>query len=430
MQFSTNESSARSLDERDPLAAFRARFCHPTTPVAADGGPPVYLCGNSLGLQPVGVRDAMLQHLDDWAALGVEGHFHAHDPWFPFHEGLREPAARLVGATPREVSAMNSLTVNLQLLMTSFYRPTGTRRSVLMDWPCFPSDVYAVKSQLRLHGLDAENDIVWLRPRTGEHTIRTADILDTIEREGPTLALSLLAGVNYATGQHYEMERITAAASGAGAIVGWDLAHAAGNVPMRLHDWGVDFAAWCSYKYLNGGPGALAFLFVHEKQLDRGDFARMPRLEGWWGNDPAKRFRMGPDFEPTRTADAWGLSNPPVLAGVAVKESLALFDEAGMDRLRAKSEQLTAYTEFMLRAVGGERVRVITPGEPSHRGCQLSMIVLPGARAIHTALTRAGVICDFREPDVIRVAPVPLYNSFHDVWRFSRLLAAVLERTA
>lgn len=428
MEFNTQESAALSLDAADPLAPFRARFHHPTRPISIDGGPPVYLCGNSLGLQPTGVRDAMNAQLDDWASLGVEGHFHARDPWYPFHETLREPAARLVGALPREVAAMNSLTVNLHLLMVSFFRPSGTRRKILMDWPCFPSDIYAVKSQLRAHGLDPESDILWLRPREGRYTLRTQDILGTIGGEGDSIAMTLLAGVNYATGQHYEMETITRAARDAGAVVGWDLAHAAGNVPMRLHDWGVDFAAWCSYKYLNAGPGGLSCIFVHERQLDRADFAEMPRFEGWWGNDPASRFSMGPAFDPVRRADAWGLSNPPIFAGVALKESLRLFDEAGMDRLREKSLRLTAYAEFMIRTTGGDRIRIITPEAPSQRGCQLSVVVQSGAREVHSALLGAGVVCDFREPDVIRIAPVPLYNSFHDVWRFARALRLVLER--
>ena len=427
MDFQVDESFAATLDAQDPLASFRARFLHPTKPAAADGGATIYLCGNSLGLQPASVRDAMNAHLDDWATWGVEGHFHARDPWYPFHETVREPAARLVGALPREVAAMNTLTVNLHLLMVSFFRPRGERRKILMDWPCFPSDIYAVKSQLRVHGLDPDADILWLRQRKGEQTLRTEDILGTISRAGDTIAMTLLAGVNYATGQHYDMARITAAARDTGVVVGWDLAHAAGNVPLRLHEWGVDFAAWCTYKYLNSGPGAMSFVFVHERQLDRPDFAALPRFEGWWGNDPRTRFRMGADFEPVRSADAWGLSNPPIFAGVGVKESLRLFDEAGMDRLRAKSVRLTAYTEYMIGHAGGDRVRVITPSDPDQRGCQLSVVVSANAKEVHRSLVESGVVCDFREPDVIRVAPTPMYNSFRDVWRFARVLRRVLD---
>lgn len=422
---------ARRLDESDPLAGFRQRFLIPPAPGGGER-PAIYLCGNSLGLQPRATREALLEELDDWARLGVEGHFHARHPWFPAHEPVREPLARLVGARPHEVVAMNSLTVNLHLLMLSFYRPTPERARILIEAPCFPSDVYAVKSQLRLHGIDPAEGLVWARPREGEATLRTDDLERTIEREGPRLGLVLLAGVNYLTGQLLELERLAAACRAARVPLGVDLAHAAGNVPLALHEWGVDFAAWCSYKYLNSGPGALAGAFVHERHLGRDPasfpaFQARPRLEGWWGNDPRQRFAMGPEFVPVPAADAWQLSNPPVMALAPLRVSLETFDAAGgMQRLREKSERLTGYLAAQLAPLGARGLEVVTPAAPAARGCQLSLRVGRAGRSVHQRLQAAGVVCDFREPDVIRVAPVPLYNTFQDCHALARALADAL----
>lgn len=432
--FRSDEASAIEQDRDDPLAPLRGEFLIPRSRDVGgpDDGPCVYLTGNSLGCQPRAVRGLLEQELDDWARLGVEGHLHGRDPWLPYHEQFRGPLARLCGATEREVVAMNSLTVNLHLLMASFYRPTRERHAILIEDSAFPSDSYAVRSQADFHapahGFDAAGAIVRLKPREGETTLRTEDILAAIARERGRVALVMLGAVNYLTGQWFDMAEITKAGRAAGAAVGWDLAHAMGNVPLRLHDIGADFAAWCSYKYLNAGPGAVAGAFVHERHLDpgRGPFGtgRMPRFAGWWGNDPATRFKMGPDFQPVARADAWALSNPPIFSLTPLKASLALFDAAGVAALRAKSEALTAYLAGLLGA-WCPRVRVLTPPDMASRGCQWSL-VLPGeARSAFKRLQAAGVVCDFREPDVVRAAPVPLYNSFHDVWRFAAMLREV-----
>lgn len=429
-----DEAGALELDARDPLRQFRAEFAIPDAGAVGDPSfkgeprPSIYLTGNSLGAMPRRVPELLRQELEDWARLGVEGHLTGRDPWLPYHEQFRGPLGRLVGAQEREVVAMNSLTVNLHLLMASFYRPTPERFKIVVEDACFPSDSYAVASQAAFHGFDPGRSVVRLAPRKGEQTLRTEDVVGAIEHEKP--ALVMLGGVNYLTGQWFDMPAITAAGHRAGAIVGWDLAHAAGNVPMRLHDWGVDFAAWCSYKYLNAGPGAIAGAFVHERHL--GDASR-PRLAGWWGHDPATRFRMGPTFAPTPTADAWSLSNPPIFSLTPLKASLDLLDRAGMDRLREKSVALTAYLEALLgdlsgrlRGMGRSGLDVLTPRDPGARGCQLSIVVPGASREVQRALLQRGVVCDFREPNVIRAAPVPLYCSFHDVWRFVRALGEVL----
>ena len=412
---------AERMDRDDPLAGFRERFAIPTGP---DGSPCIYFCGNSLGLQPDGVRDAVNRELDDWAALGVEGHFKARHPWMPYHERVAGSLARLVGASPAEVVAMNTLTVNLHLMMVSFYRPTAERHKILIEAHAFPSDQYAVQSQLRYHGYDPAEALVELPPRAGGVTHRTDDILDLLDREGKSIALVLLGGVNYYSGQVFDMGAIAAAARAAGCVVGYDLAHAVGNVPLRLHDWGVDFAVWCTYKYLNAGPGNLAGCFVHERHARAVD---LPRFAGWWGHDPETRFRMGPGFDPAPGAAGWQLSNPPILPLAALRASLDVFDAAGMDALRAKSERLTGFLGEILAARFAERVRVITPAEPEARGCQLSLVIGTEGRKVFEGLTRAGVIADWREPDVIRVAPAPLYNTFGEVARFCELLDAALE---
>lgn len=434
------EQHARDLDAHDPLRHFREQFCIPTvgdvtrdrslTPDKA-AEPCVYLCGNSLGLRPRALREAMLEELDDWGRLGVEGHFHARRPWYPYHEFCRDAAERLVGARAgaQEVVMMNSLTVNLHLMMVSFYRPTPERFRIVIEDTAFPSDSYAVQSQAAFHGLDPAAAIVRLKPRAGEQTLRTDDVESfLLSPEGRSVALVLLGGVNYLTGQLMDMQRITAAGHRAGCVVGWDLAHAAGNAPLQLHDWNADFACWCTYKYLNSGAGAVAGCFVHErhgKMTGRfGESNFLPRFAGWWGNDPATRFKMGPDFFPREGVEAWQLSNPPIMALAPVRLSLEIFDKAGMSALRAKSERLTAYLQGLIDAIPGvtQVVEVITPRDPAARGCQLSLAVKDRPRALHEALSRDGVVSDFREPNVIRIAPTPLYNTFHDCWRFAKIL--------
>jgi kynureninase len=378
----------------------------------------VYLTGNSLGLQPKGVAAAVARELENWQNLAVEGHVHGRDPWLPYHESLRGPLSRLVGALPHEVVAMNSLTVNLHLLMLSFFRPTADRFKIIIEDTAFPSDSYAVQSLANLRGF-GHDAIVRLRPREGESTLRTGDIIERIERERP--ALVMLGGVNYLTGQWFEMEPITKAAHGAGAVCGWDLAHAAGNVPVKLHDWNADFAVWCSYKYINSGPGAIAGAYVHERHCRD---QSLVQLAGWWGNDPATRFKMGPDFTPVASADRFAMSNPPIFSLTPVKVSMSIFDRVGIDTLRRKSLALTGYMEHLLRATA-KSVEITTPVDPQHRGCQLSL-KLPGdpVKSLE-ALKAAGVVCDFREPNIIRAAPTPLYNTFHDAWRFVQTLASV-----
>lgn len=440
-----HEAFALALDQRDPLRPFRDRFLIPRAEDISPGTSPrgqcVYLTGNSLGLQPAAVKEALLTELDDWARLGVEGHTHARHPWLPYHEPLRAPLARLVGAHEHEVVAMNTLTVNLHLLLLSFYRPTTERSRIIIEDSAFPSDSYAVESQAALHGLNPADTVIRLRPRDGETALRTRDILEAIDRAGPRLALVMLGGVNYLTGQFFDIPAITRAAHDAGAMAGWDLAHAAGNVPLRLHDWNADFAVWCSYKYLNSGPGAVAGAFVHERHCAN---RALPQLAGWWGNDPLTRFHMQPGFVPVERADRWALSNPPIFSLAPVRVSLSIFDEAGgLPALRAKSLALTAYLEYLLTGQAAPApgfappattppaplsgLRVLTPTDPAQRGCQLSLAIDPArVRSVLGALKHEGVVCDFREPDVIRAAPVPLYNSFHDVWRFARTLRAVL----
>ncbi len=415
----TDEGFAQRLDERDPLREMRNEFRLPTGP---DGEPAVYLCGNSLGLQPRGTAAAIEQELEDWARLAVDAHFDGANPWYSYHEAFREPAARLVGAEPREVVVMNSLTANLHLMMVSFYRPEGSRYKILMEADAFPSDNYAVRSQVRFHGYEPDDAIVLVRPREGEACLRPEDILESIEKHGRETALVLFPGVGYYNGQAYDLAAIAAAARKQGCRVGFDLAHAAGNLPLSLHDDGADFAVWCSYKYLNAGPGAVAGCFVHARN---GGDRTLPRFAGWWGNDPKTRFRMHleEEFVPVEGADGWQLSNPPVLALAPLRASLALFDRAGMTSLRAKSVSLTGYMAGMLDKLCAERVEVITPADSRQRGCQLSLKVRhERPREVFEALQREGVVGDYREPGVIRVAPVPLYNTFHDAWRFVQVL--------
>ena len=411
---------ARSLDAADPLRSFRDRFAFPT-PQHRNGV--TYLVGNSLGLQPKRARDLMLEELDKWAAAGVRGHFEGDRPWAPFHEFLTEPMARLVGAAPAEVVVMNGLTVNLHLLMVSFYRPTAERHKILIEDHAFPSDHFAVESQIAMRGYDPATSLVTIKPRPGEETLRPADIGAAIEEHGRELALVLMPGVQYYTGQVMPMAEIVAAAHRAGAMCGLDLAHAVGNVPLELHNWGADFAAWCTYKYLNGGPGATAGAFVHERHLGSAD---IPRLHGWWGHDKATRFEMKNEFVPIPTAEAWQISNAPIFSMTPVIASLQLFEEAGgMEPLRAKSEKMVQYLDYLLDTLPADKIKSITPRQMAQRGCQLSLKVTAAGVSgpdVFKTLQDADVECDWRYPNVIRIAPVPLYNSFEDIHRFVSIL--------
>jgi kynureninase len=374
-------------------------------------------------LQPKTVREYVEQELSAWSQLAVEAHFRAKHPWMPYHRLLTEQTASLVGAKPDEVVVMNSLTVNLHLMMVSFYRPMPQRHKILIESGAFPSDQYAVKSQLRFHGFDPSSSLLELSPRLGESHIRDEDVEQLIEEQGDSIALILLGGVNYATGQAFDLARITKMGHRKGCVVGFDLAHAAGNLWLRLHDWGPDFAVWCSYKYLNGGPGCVAGCFVHERHSQARE---LPRFAGWWGHEERIRFQMGPDFQPMRGAEGWQLSNPPILELAALRASMDIFQEAGMERLRAKSELLTGYLEFLLDHHASPKFSIITPRAPNRRGAQLSLRISHNGRSLCEALAEAGVIGDWREPDTFRVAPVPLYNSYQDVYQFVRRLSAAL----
>jgi kynureninase len=418
--FGAGENFAREMDAKDPLAHFRERFHIPKT---ADGADTIYLCGHSLGLQPKNVRNYVEQELKDWELLGVEGHFQGKNPWMPYHRLLTDQTAALVGANPSEVVVMNSLTVNLHLMMVSFYRPTPERHKILIEEGAFPSDQYAVKSQIGFHGLDPATSLLELNPRAGERSVRDEDILDLIQREGDSIALIMLGGVNYSSGQVFDMPAVTRAGHAKGCTVGFDLAHAAGNIPLHLHDWGPDFAMWCSYKYLNGGPGCVAGCFVHERHARDWD---LPRFAGWWGHDQDTRFQMGPDFQPMPGAEGWQLSNPPILALAALRGSMELFEEAGMENLRRKSVALTGYLEFLLDQQRSSAFSIITPREPARRGAQLSIRMKKSGRGMCDRLTEQGILCDWREPDILRVAPIPLYNTFTDVYRFLARFVALL----
>jgi kynureninase len=408
----------RQLDCEDPLGGFREQFLIP--PNTADGADPdqVYFCGNSLGLQPRCAAEAVRDELETWQLLGVEGHFRGERPWTRYHELLRGPQARLAGALPGEVATMNTLTVNLHLLMVSFFQPIGERNRIVIERQAFPSDRYAVESQLRLHGLDPAECLVELGSGHGERVVEEALLEDHLATEGDRVALILWPGLHYASGQWFDIGRITRAAHAAGARAGFDLAHAIGNVPLNLHDDGPDFAAWCTYKYLNGGPGAIAGAFVHERHFGRSD---LPRLNGWWGVDLERRFLMEREFHPAPGADAWQLSTPPTLAMAPLRASLELFEQAGMPALRHKSVALTGLLERLIREQADELLEILTPADPGRRGCQLSLRVRDGreaGRALFEKLLAAGVIGDWREPDIIRVAPTPLYNRFEDCWKF------------
>lgn len=420
-RFQIGEDFALAMDARDPLAHFRERFFRPKM---KKGGDCLYLCGHSLGLQPKTASSYLDQELKEWADLGVEGHFHAKNPWMPYHRLLAQQTATLVGAQASEVVVMNSLTVNLHLMMTSFYRPTQQRNKILIERGAFPSDQYAVSSQIRFHGFDPASSLIELTPRVGESSMRDEDIEELIEREGESIALIMLGGVNYVTGQAFDMAGITRAGHRKGCVVGFDLAHAAGNIPLRLHEWGPDFAVWCSYKYLNGGPGCVAGCFVHERHAHSYE---LPRFAGWWGHEEKIRFQMGPDFQPMPGAEGWQLSNPPIFALAPLRASMEIFAEAGMDRLREKSLSLTAYMEFLLLQNVLAKFDLITPREPERRGAQISLRLAKDGRKFCDRLAAEGVIGDWREPDTFRIAAVPLYNSYQDVYRVVQHFSAALQ---
>lgn len=411
----TAREHAAALDARDALAKFREQFCRP------DGS--IYLCGHSLGLQPRSASALVNEELQRWRDWGVEGHFRGDRPWLSYHELLTPGLSELAGALPLEVVAMNSLTVNLHLMLTSFYRPTDTRFKILIERGAFPSDRYAVSACLQLHGRDPSEALLEIAPRTGEPLIREEDLLARIAAEGASIATVLLPGVQYLTGQVFDLQAITAAAQAQGCTVGFDLAHAMGNVPLRLHEWNVDFAVWCGYKYLNAGPGAIGGCFVHERHARRFD---LPRLAGWWGHDKHTRFAMPERFQPLPGAEGWQLSNPPVLACAPLLASLRIFQAAGMTRLREKSLELGRYLDALLRARLVDKLELLAPVEARFRGSQQSLrlrCTRERALQVQRRLGERGIVCDWREPDIIRVAAVPLYNSFVDIWEFCDALA-------
>lgn len=426
IEFSTDESFAKQMDERDPLRQYREQF---HIPKRDTGDETIYFCGNSLGLMPKKARQYVEEELDAWRDLAVDAHFDKEPSWYAYHEVFRDCGARLVGAKSQagEVVMMNSLTVNLHLLMVSFFVPQGKRTKILMEEPAFPSDTYAIKSHLNTMWMDPSEHLIITKPQAAAQTITTEQIETILKEQGDEIALILLGGVNFFTGQVFDMQRITALGHEHGCKVGFDLAHAAGNVPLQLHDWNVDFAAWCSYKYLNSGPGAVAGVFIHERHAKNTNLNELPRYCGWWGNDPRKRFRMHlePEFQPVPNAEAWQISNPPILAMAPLRASLEIFDCVGMDRLREKSQLLTGYLRWLIEQKPSSMFEIITPRDESQQGCQLSILMHDKPKERFKALDAAGVVGDFREPNVIRIAPVPLYNTFHEVWRFANVLGSL-----
>lgn len=407
---------AEQLDQKDELKKFRDEFLFPRTP---SGEKYIYLCGNSLGLQPRKTQDYIQQELLDWAKLGVEGHFEAKNPWLPYHEFVTQPLSRLVGALPTEVVAMNSLTVNLHLLMVSFYRPTRERYKIVIEGNAFPSDQYAVASQAQFHaknvGFDAKSAILEVFPREGETQIRTEDFVELLEKNKNEIALVMIGGVNYLNGQLFDIPTLCQKSHQIGAVFGVDLAHAAGNALLKLHDWNVDFAAWCSYKYLNSGPGGISGAYVHERHSQN---KTLPKFAGWWGHDKKTRFAMPSQFVPIETVESWQLSNPPIFQLAALRASLELFDEATMGRLRDKSKKLTGFLVEQLQTLPAGFVDIFTPLDPEQRGAQLSLKIRGGTREMVASLRKDGIICDFREPNIVRVAPTPLYNKFSECVTF------------
>ena len=425
MSYQNTLDFSREMDNQDSLKRFRDKFHFPSF---HENGV-VYFTGNSLGLQPKSTGEFIQKELDAWAKYGVEGHFLAEKPWFEYHEFLTEKASKVVGAKPEEVVVMHSLTTNLHLLMVSFFKPEGKRRKIICEAKAFPSDAYALESQIKFHGLNLEEDLIEITPRDGEHLINEDDILSAIAEAGDALALVMIGGVNYYTGQLFDRKKITEAGHAVGAVVGFDLAHAAGNINLELHDWGVDFAAWCGYKYLNSSPGGVSGIFVHERHANRPE---LPRFAGWWGYDKETRFLMEPGFKPMYGAEGWQLSNAPVLGMAAHLASLDIFEEAGMERIGEKRDALTAFLEFVIEDISKKNAdrcefEIITPRDKSKRGAQLSILVHGQGRELFDELTRQGVIADWREPNVIRIAPAPLYNSFEDCFRFGEYLQNAIQ---
>ena len=418
MTFENNLAFAQQLDAQDQLSHYQNEFSFPQV----NGKKVIYFTGNSLGLQPKRAKRYVDEVMNDWATLAVEGHFYAEKPWWDYHERFAHPLSKLVGALPTEVTVMNTLTVNLHLMMVSFYRPTSKRYKIICEEKAFPSDQYLFQSQVRFHGYEPEDAIVEVKRRKGEHNIRLEDVVAKINEVGEELALVLIGGVNYYTGQVFDMKTITAAGHKVGAYVGWDLAHAAGNIELQLHDWQVDFAAWCSYKYMNSGPGNASGCFIHEKHHAN---SKLPRFAGWWGHNKERRFKMEPRFDPIQGADGWQISNLPVLSLAPYLASVELFAEIGMTSLIAKRNTITAYLEFVLHEIDFEvkgNFEIITPSNPAERGCQLSVFLHGEGRSLFDYLMKNGVIIDWREPNVIRLAPVPLYTSFEDIYRFGQIL--------
>ncbi|MCH8902796.1 MAG: kynureninase [Bacteroidetes bacterium] len=425
MEYKNNIEFARELDNNDPLKEFRDQFYIPLK----NDKPLIYFIGNSTGLQPKNVRSAVEQELKDWEVYGLDAHFEAKNPWYYYHHFLSESIGRITGAKPEETVVMNSLTTNLHLMMVSFYQPDGNRNKIMMEAHAFPSDIHAVTSQMILHGVDPKQALIELQPAEGEFINRNEDILQAIEKHGDELAMILIGGVNYYTGQVFDMKSITEAGHKVGAKVGFDLAHGIGNIPFQLHDWDVDWAAWCSYKYLNSGPGGAAGVFVHERH---GQDKSLRRLSGWWGTEEETRFEMSPDFIPQSGAAGWQLSNAPVFPMAIQKASLEVFDNAGFDKLREKSKLLTGYLVYLLNEMGqsNDSFEIITPSNPEERGCQVSIFMKKAGKMVYDKLKEAGVKADWRHPDVIRIAPVPLYNSFEEVWEFASLFASYMETVA
>lgn len=424
MDFQNNLDFAKRLDDKDPLKHFREMFYIPIM----YGKECIYFTGNSLGLQPKRTQDYVVDELEDWASLGVEGHFHARNPWMPYHEIFPRQLSKIVGCKETEVVVMNQLTVNLHLLMVTFYRPTKQRYKIICEAKAFPSDQYAFETQAKYHGFNPTDAVIEVSPREGEYTLRTEDIVSIIKQHGDSVAVVLFGGVNYYTGQLFDMNTITDAVHAVGAYAGFDLAHAAGNVELHLHDWNIDFACWCSYKYLNSGPGGVAGVYINEKHAANKD---LPRFAGWWGYKKETRFKMEKGFEAIPTAEGWQLSNAPILSMAAHKAALDIFDEAGIDRLHEKRRLLAGYLHYILNDINSNQtekiIEVITPVNENERGCQVSMLMLKRGREIFDELTKQGVIADWREPNVIRVAPVPSYNSFEDVWRFGNIIESILK---
>jgi len=418
MTFQNTIEFAQELDKQDKLSSYRNEFSFPLV----NGKNVIYFTGNSLGLHSKRAKKYVDEVMNDWANLAVEGHFYAEKPWWDYHERFANPLSKIVGALPSEVTVMNTLTVNLHLLMVSFYKPTPKRFKILCEAKAFPSDQYMIQSQVQFHGLNPEDAIVEIQRREGEHNIRLEDVLAKIEEVGNELALVLIGGVNYYTGQVFDMKTITEAGHKAGAYVGWDLAHAAGNIKLELHDWNVDFAAWCSYKYMNSGPGNASGCFINEQHHND---TSLPRFAGWWGHNKERRFKMEPTFDPVRGADGWQISNLPILSLAPYLASVEMFEEIGMDTLIEKRNKITSYLEFILQEIGKEvngSFEIITPSNPDERGCQLSVFLHGEGRPLFDYLMKNGVITDWREPNVIRLAPVPLYCSFEDMYNFGQIL--------